>query len=359
MEIEELRHAIDEVDNRLLDLLTERQTLATKLGNMKHAQGIPIYDQARELEILERLRAKNAGHLSEQAVMAAWREIFSASRQAQTPVRVAYLGPEGTFTQQAAMSRFGTSAELIATHTIAAAFAWVVKRTVDYAVLPVENTLQGIVGETVDLLGAARIPLIIGEITTPIHFVFSSTRDKLEDIRTVYSKQEAFLQCSNFLNQPGLENAVRTPVASTSDAVWRAAEDPEGGALSAEIAATHAGVPVLFRHVENNARNKTRFLVLGHDAQPPTGRDKTSVFVKVPNVTGGLENLLAAFKGYDVNLTKIESRPMDDAVNFETWFYIEFEGHMDSLLDSGIVEDHNLIWLGSYPRHDAESIPPS
>lgn len=354
MDIEDLRNAIDDVDNRLLALLTERQGLATRLGDMKRAMGIPIYDQVREMEILSRLNRINNGTLAEEAVMAAWREIFSASRQAQIPVRVAFLGPEGTFTQQAALSKFGTSAELIATHTISAAFSWVLNRTVDYAVLPVENTLHGIVGETVDLLGTARTPLIIGEVTLPIHFVFSSTRDRLEDIRTVYSKQEAFLQCSNFLSQPALENAVRTPVSSTSEAVWRAAEDPDGGALSAEIAASQAGVPILFRHIENNARNKTRFLVLGHDQPPPAGSDKTSLFAKVPNVAGGLESLLSAFRANGINLTKIESRPMDDAGNFDTWFYIEFEGHMDSLKGRDILEKHDLVWLGSYPRHDLD-----
>ncbi|MCC8191149.1 MAG: chorismate mutase [Planctomycetes bacterium] len=351
-EIEALRHAIDGVDDRLLALLTERQKLASRLGEVKRSMGIPIYDQAREMEILDRLRAHNDGTLAEEAVMAAWREIFSASRQAQNPLRVAYLGPEGTFTQQAALYKFGTSADLIATHTISGAFSWIAKRTVDYAVLPVENTLQGIVGETVDLLGAARIPLIIGEIAMPIHFVFSATIDNLEDIRTIYSKGEAFLQCSEFLNQPALEKAVRTPVSSTAEAVWRAAEDATGGALSAEIAATQAGVPILFRHVENDARNKTRFLILGHEQPPPGGNDKTSVFAKVPNVSGGLETLLSSFREHGVNLTKIESRPMDDAVNFETWFYIEFEGHIGDIGDKDLIEKHDLVWLGSYPRYD-------
>ncbi len=350
MDMQQLRQAIDTVDDRLLDLLLERQALASQLGDIKRGMGLPIYDPIRERSILARLAKRNAGRLADQAVLAAWREIFSASRQAQTRVRVAYLGPEGTFTQQAALSRFGSSVEYIASHTIAAAFNWLAKETVDFAVLPVENTLQGVVGETVDLLGAARRPLVAGEIAIPIHFVFSSTRERLEDIRTVYSKQEAFLQCSNFLGQPSLEQATRTPVNSTSDAVRRAAEDPSGAALSAEIAATQQGVPILFRHVENNARNKTRFLVLGHDQPNPTGNDKTSVFAKVPHVAGGLEGLLAAFKAMDINLSKIESRPMDDAVNFETWFYIEFDGHRNDLADSEIFEKYDLVWLGSYPK---------
>lgn len=356
MNLEELRDAVDAVDDRLLDLLKERQRLASRIGDIKRGIGLPIYDPIRERNILARLRENNAGHLAEEAVLAAWREIFSASRQAQTPLRVAYLGPEGTFTQQAALVKFGTSAELLASQTIATAFSWLVKNTVDYAVLPVENTLQGVVGETVDLLGAERRPLIVGEVTIPIHFVFSSVKDRLEDVKTIYSKQEAFPQCSNFLNQPALEQARRVPVASTSDAVRKAAEDSDGAALSAEIAATMTGVPILFRNVENNDRNKTRFLVLGHARPKPTGDDKTSLFAKVPNVSGGLSELLRAFKEHGINLTKIESRPMDSAANFETWFYIEFEGHRDDSAGRDIFDKHDLVWLGSYPRDDWREI---
>lgn len=350
MNLEQLRQAIDAIDDELLELLKKRQGFASRIGELKRAMGLPVYDPVRESSILARLTERNAGELAEVAVLAAWREIFSASRAAQTPLRVAYLGPEGTFTQQAAMAKFGTAAELIATQTIAAAFAFIVKQTVDFAVLPVENTLQGVVGETVDLLGAARMPLIVGEVTLPIHFVFSSTRDRLEDIKTVYSKQEAFPQCSNFLNQPALDKARRVAVASTSEAVWKAAEDPEGGALSAEIAATHAGVPVLFHNIENNARNKTRFFVLSHQRPDAASEEKTSVFAKVQNVSGGLEGLLRAFKDCGTNLTKIESRPMDDAANFETWFYIEFEGTMRDLDGRPGFENYDLVWLGSYPR---------
>lgn len=350
MEIDKLRQRIDDIDNSLLDLLKDRQRLASQLGEIKRGLGLPVYDQNRENTILARLTERNAGDLAEQAILAAWREIFSASRQAQIPMRVAYLGPEGTFTHQAALTRFGSSAELIASHTISAAFSWVVKGTVDFAVLPVENTLQGVVGETVDLLGVNRSALIIGEVTISVHFVFSSTLNRLEDVRTIYSKQEAFPQCSNFLSQPALEQAVRAPVTSTSEAARRAFEDPAGAALSAEIAASQTGIPILYRNVENNARNKTRFLVLGHNQPAATGRDKTSVFAKVPNVSGGLEGLLASFKDCGINLTKIESRPMDDAVNFETWFYIEFDGHRDDLTGHSLFERYDLIWLGSYPK---------
>lgn len=352
MNLEELRQAVDDVDDKLLDLLKTRQKLASQIGALKREMGLPIYDPRRERQILTRLKDNNDGHLSEEGILAAWREIFSASRQAQMPLRVAYLGPEGTFTQQAALLRFGSSAELIATHTIAAAFSWVLKGTIDFAVLPVENTLQGIVGETVDLLGAAREPLIVGEVTLPIHFVFSSVRDRLEDIKTIYSKQEAFPQCANFLSQPALENATRMPVASTAEAARRAAQDPDGAALSTEIAATLAGVPILFHNVENDARNKTRFLVLGRQEIGQGPNDKTSVFAKVANVTGSLEALLRAFKDIGVNLTKIESRPMDRATNFETWFYIEFDGHLHAMADKDIFEKHGLVWLGSYPRSD-------
>ena len=350
--MQEARQAIDEVDNKILDLLIERHHLAMRLGEFKRTHGIPIYDPEREQAILARLAERNAERLNSQAILAIWREIFSASRQSQQPLRVAYLGPEGTFTQQAAMSRFGSSVEFLPSNNITASFNWVKNRMVEYAVLPVENTMHGIVGETVDLLGAARQPLIIGEIILPIHFVFSSRSDSLAEIKSIYSKNEAFLQCSEFLAQPGLSGAVRVPVSSTAEAARLAADDPAGAALSAEIAASQSGVPIRFHHVENNKANKTRFLALGHDPQPRTGNDKTSVFAKVPNVTGGLEALLKSFREHNINLNKIESRPMDSATNFETWFFIDMDGHAEDPGLAKVLANHDLVWLGSYPRFE-------
>ncbi len=271
--MDETRQRIDAMDDQILELLARRLELAKGLGRAKRDKGIPIYDPHREKDILARLLGRNADRLAPGAVKAIWREIFSSSRQAQTPVRVAYLGPEGTFTQQAALARFGSSAEMVASQSISAAFSLVANGTVDYAVLPVENTLQGIVGETVDLLGAAGRPLVIGEIVTPIHFVFASGQNALDGIERVYSKQEAFLQCSNFLAQPGLEKAARAPSTSTAEAARQAAGDPAGAALCPEIAATLAGLPIRYRQVENNPRNKTRFLVLGHSQPERTGDD--------------------------------------------------------------------------------------
>lgn len=356
MPMRQLRQNIDLIDDQLLDLLIRRQQLASQLGDVKRELGLPIFDPHRETGILGRLDQRNSDRLSHRAVRAVWREIFSASRQAQTPLRVAYLGPEGTFTHQAALTRFGSSVELIAHQTINAAFSAFENNRMNFAVLPVENTLQGVVGETVDLLGAAGKPFIIDELVIPIQFVFSSLRERLEDIKTIYSKEEAFPQCSNFLNQPALSNASRKAVASTAEAVLCAARDPAGAALSAEIAASQAGVPILFRHVENVAGNKTRFLILGRRQPAPAGGDKTSVFARVPNVAGGLASLLEAFRARCINLTKIESRPMDDAVDFETWFYIELEGRLDSPDGKDLSKDHKLVWLGTYPRFDAQVV---
>ncbi len=351
----ELRRAIDEIDSTILSLLSKRLGLAKDLGESKKNAGFPIYDPAREKSILARLADENSGRansLSPAAVSAIWREIFSSSRQAQTPTRVAFLGPEGTFTQQAALARFGSSAEMVATQSIAAAFTMVQNETVDFAVLPVENTLHGIVGETVDLLGATGLPLIVGEIVTPIHFVLASRCDELSGVRKIHSKQEAFLQCSGFLNQPALAGAERVPATSTAEAARLAAADPASAALCPDIAATLAGVPIRFRNVENNARNKTRFLVLGRPQPKPTGADRTSVFAKVPNVSGGLAALLRSFSEHGINLSKIESRPMDEAGDFETWFYIDLDGHIDEPNVREAIGKHGLVWLGSYRRFE-------
>lgn len=346
------RSQIDEIDDAVLDLLAKRFSLAASLGEAKKELRIPIYDPEREERILDRLRRRGEGKLTSAAILSIWREIFSASRLVQTRLKVAYLGPEGTFTHQAALARFGSSAELVAGQTIAAAFSWAKNRTVDFAILPVENTLQGVVGETVDLLGRAGEPLVVDEIVLPIHFVFASRRDDLEGVKRIYSKREAFPQCSMFLGQPSLEKAAHAHATSTAEAARLAAEDPEGAALSTDIAASLAGVPIRFGGVENDARNKTRFLVLGHPQPARTGRDQTSVFARVRNVVGGLERLLAAFSERGINLLKIESRPMNEAVNFESWFYINFEGHIGDEAVASIVKEHDMVWLGSCRRRE-------
>lgn len=347
----ETRKRIDEVDDEILELLAQRLELSLALGEAKKRLDLPIYDPLRERAILERLMRRNASRVSPEMIAAIWREVFSASRHAQSPLRVAYLGPEGTFTHQAVMARFGSSVESVASRTIAAAFGWIRNQTVDFAVLPVENTLQGIVGQTVDLLGRAGLPLVVDEIVLPIHFVFATGQDRLEGVKRIYSKQEAFPQCGEFLQQPALRNAELVSAASTSEAARLAAKDREGAALASDIAATLAGVPILFRHVEDNAMNKTRFLILGHRQPEPTGDDQTSVFARVRNVAGGLVGLLKSFSDRGINLTKIESRPMDEAANFESWFYINFDGHILQPGIADIIKEHEMVWLGSYRKH--------
>ncbi|MDR1613181.1 MAG: chorismate mutase [Planctomycetota bacterium] len=350
--MKKLRSRIDEIDDAMLDLAAERFFLAASLGAAKKELRIPVYDPEREELILRRLCKRGEGKLAKSTILSIWREIFSASRLAQTRLKAAYLGPEGTFAHQAALARFGSSSELVAGQTIAAVFAWVKRRTVDFAILPVENTLQGVVGETVDLLGRSDEPLIIDAMILPIHFVFASRRDDLEGVRRIYSKREAFPQCSVFLDQPALANAAHVPATSTAEAARRAADDPEGAALSPGIAASLAGVPIRFEHVENDSRNKTRFLILGRPQPARTGRDQTSVFARARNVVGGLERLLAAFSERGINLTKIESRPLNEAVNFESWFYINFDGHIGDAAVASLIKEHDMVWLGSYRRED-------
>ncbi|MDR0362295.1 MAG: chloride transporter [Planctomycetota bacterium] len=302
--------------------------------------------------ILDRLCRRGDGKLSASAIVPVRREISSASRPVRTRIKVAYLGPEGTFTHQAVLARFGSSADFVASQTIDSVFDLVKNHTVDYAVLPVENTLQGVVGQTVDLLGKAGLPLIVDEIVTPINFVLASRCDTLDEIRRIYSKREAFPQCAKFLNQPALARVEHVHSTSTAEAARQAASEPGGAALSPGIAATMAGLPIRFRNVENNARNKTRFLVLGHRQPERTGHDQTSVFGKVRNVVGGLVDLLRSFSDRGINLTRIESRPMDDAVDFESWFYINFDGHIDDEPVREIIAEHDMIWLGSFRRRD-------
>ena len=348
-ELRKLRDIIDKLDEEIAGLLVKRLDNAKKIGVIKRAQQKNIYDPLRERQIFENMHKNLPADFPHATAEAIWREIVSLSRQVQSPSKVAYLGPEGTFTQQAAIMSFGASAEFIAANTIATAFSWVKKQTVDYAVLPVENTLQGIVGETVDLLGVFGKPLVVGEIILPISMVFASQSENLKQIKRIYSKKEALFQCLAFLNQPDLEQAERIEVESTAAAAKKAALDPEAASISADIAANFAGVPIRFKQIEDNHGNKTRFFILGHNQRDASGHDKTSVSVKVPNVAGGLARLMRQFQEAEINMTKIDSRPIDNTADFETWFYIDFEGHISNPKIHELIKSNHMVWLGSYP----------
>ncbi len=353
MNLTHLREEIDAIDNKILELLTKRMNVVRKVGELKHRSGTSIYRPEREKDILNRLKNLNEGPLNDAAIEAIYLEIFAVSRNLELPERVAYLGPEGSYTHQAAESRFGAMSEYLSMNTISSIFNTIESKRAKYGVIPIENNTDGIVGETLDLLGKSNL-LIVAEMMMPIHHTFATKCDKLSNIKRIYSRDIAFGQCRNFLSEYSLDNAERFPVDSTAKAAMLASKERDSAVICSHIAAKLHSIPILFENIEDAHTNKTRFIIVSDFKNKPSGYDKTSVFAKILNSDkpGALMGLLKDLNDLNINMTKIESRPVDDIGDFNFWFFIDFEGHYD---DKNIQElftkrGEELKWLGSYPK---------
>lgn len=355
MDLKEIRNRIDAVDNELLTLLNTRMELVKEVGILKRAEKSVIYRPEREQEILRRLEQQNDGLLNKSAIEAIFLEIFAVSRNLELPERVAFLGPEGSFTHQAAESRFGGMSEYLVLPTIRSVFDSVETGRAAFGVVPVENNQEGIVPETVDLLREKEL-LIAAELYLSIHFTLVSKADSVRDIKTIYSKDIAFRQCSVFLREYFDESEVEfVPVDSTSKAARLAAGEPASAAICSSISAKLFKIPVLFDNIENSDQNRTRFLILGKDFKnQPTDHDKTTIIANLPhtNTPGVLFRFLKDFNDRGINLTKIESRPSRNGSDFGFWFFVEFEGNRHDPAIGEIMKKHegDLKWLGSYIR---------
>jgi len=355
MTLESLRNDIDGLDDQLLNLLNQRMELVRRVGELKRSTNTVIYRPEREKQILDRLHEQNNGLLNRSAIEAIFLEIFAVSRNLELPERVAYLGPEGSFTHQAAESRFGALSAYMALPTIRSVFESVETGRVRFGVVPIENNQEGIVEEAIDLLLEKDLR-IAAEIQIPVHFTFATKAEKLTDITHIYSKDIAFRQCSKFLNDSfeGLK-AELIPVESTSKAAKLAAQQPYTAALCSSIAAKLFNVPVLFDNIEDSDLNRTRFLILAKDfVNQPSGHDKTTLIARLPNTNspGVLAEFLQEFNTRRINLTKIESRPLRDGATFRYWFLLECEGHASDPDLHEILNHHaaEVKLLGSYVR---------
>jgi chorismate mutase/prephenate dehydratase len=355
MTLESLRNDIDALDNQLLTLLNQRMELVKKVGEFKRTTNTVIYRPEREKQILDRLNGQNVGLLNRSAIEAIFLEIFAVSRNLELPERVAFLGPEGSFTHQAAESRFGAMSAYVALPTIRSVFESVETGRVRFGVIPIENNQEGVVSEAIDLLLEKDLR-IAAEAQLSVHFTFATKAENLTDITHIYSKDIAFRQCSRFLNDSfdGLQ-AEMVPVESTSKAAKLAAQDPNTAALCSHIAAKLFDVPIFFDNVENTNLNRTRFLILAKDFEnQPSGYDKTTLIARLPNTDspGVLAEFLQEFNARGINLTKIESRPLRDGATFRYWFLLECEGHASDPELQEILNHHSaeVKLLGSYVR---------
>jgi chorismate mutase / prephenate dehydratase len=355
VELQDLRNRIDGLDDQLLDLLNERMELVKKVGELKRSSQSIIYRPEREKQILDRLSKHNNGLLTRQAIDAIFFEIFAVSRNLELPERVSYLGPEGSFTHQAAEGRFGAMSEYLVLPTIHSVFESVETGRAKFGVVPIENNQEGIVIETVDFLREKNLS-IVAEMLLKVHFTFASQSDSLRDIKRIYSKDIAFRQCGKFINEylegMGVE---LIPVDSTSKAAKLASEEPDAAAICSSISARLFGVPILFDNIEDSDQNQTRFLILAKDfTNVKSNEDKTTIIANLPNTNrpGVLYEFLKDFNDRGINLTKIESRPLRGEAAFRAWFLVEFLGHMDDPPVQEIMHKYgtHLKWLGSYVK---------
>jgi chorismate mutase/prephenate dehydratase len=348
-DIEKLRREIDALDDELVALVQRRAGLAQKIGSLKH--GAPAYRPEREAEILKRMSSKT-GLLPSDRMIAVFREIISACRGLEEAIRVSYLGPEGTFSEQAVRKHFGSAVEGVACASVDEAFRRCESGGVQFTVVPAENSTEGVVGRTLDLLVATPLR-ICGEVELRVQQNLLS-KEALQTIKRVYSHAQSLGQCNGWLAQ-NLPNAERVPVASNAEAAQRAAKEPQSAAIAGEAAGERYGLNTLARSIEDDPNNTTRFLVLGHVAAAPSGRDRTSLVVSAENKPGAVHALLTPLAQHGVSMTRIESRPARARTAlWEYLFFIDVEGHeQDPRLAAALAALRGkapfLKILGSYP----------
>ncbi|GHV05482.1 chorismate mutase [Campylobacterota bacterium] len=349
MNMSKIRLQINAIDDQLLALLEERMELVRAIGEIKRQSGTAIYRPDREREILDRLGA-HKGVLTKSAIEAIFLEIFAVSRHLELAEKIAFLGPVGSFSHQAAESRFGAFGEYLAMQTIAAVFNAVEAGRAKYGVVPIANNVSGLVGDTIDKLETSSL-LIASDMELPIHHAFASRAESLNAIKRVYSKDVAFCQCRAFFAEHLLETLDYIPVESTTKAAQLASADHEAAAVCSHIAAKLHDLPVLFENIEDSGENRTRFAILSDFQNPASGKDKTTILAQTPNKAGALFLLLKEFNDAAINLTKLDSRPSKGDES-RSQFFIDFDGHRDDPAVAAILERRKdtIKWLGSYAK---------
>ncbi|MBI4319225.1 MAG: prephenate dehydratase [Chloroflexi bacterium] len=351
MDLDAPRHRIDEIDHHIVELLNERANLALQVGAIKAQEGRSVHDPQRENQVYANLETANRGPLGNDALRAIYREVIATMSELQRPRTVAFLGPPATFSHEAARLHFGTTARFIPAKTIAEVFAMAEKGTADQGLVPVENSTDGVVGHTLDLLADTELK-ICAEIPLPIsHHLLSC--GSLDAIRRVYSHPQALAQCRNWLGS-NLPNAELIEVSSTARAAEMVVSDPTAAAISNELAAEVYGLAILQRRIEDNPFNYTRFLVIGNSMCARTGDDRTAVVFSIKDRVGALHDTLEIFLRYGVNLTRIESRPSRRKA-WDYVFFVDAIGHpedpsLEAALSDLAKECVYVRVLGSWPK---------
>ncbi len=350
--MKELRDEIDALDDQILFLLNRRAQAVIEVGKIKADQQLRFYVPEREVEILRRLTGANPGPFPNEALKSIYREIISASLALEKPLSVAFLGPRATFTHLACLKHFGESADYVAQINVSWVFDVVERGNADFGVVPIENSSEGIVSNTLDMFIDHNL-LISGEILIEVaHDLLSVTGD-IEHVKKVYSHPHAIAQCRMWLER-NLGNAAVFDVESTARAAELAIDDPSAAAIAGEAAAKIYGLKCIRKRIQDNTNNYTRFIIIGKIAPERTGNDKTSVLFSSRDEVGALHLMLEPFSRYRINLTKIESRPVKKKA-WEYLFFLDMEGHITDdpvarALDELRMRAQYLKILGSYPR---------
>jgi chorismate mutase/prephenate dehydratase len=353
MNLPEHRKAIDKLDAHIVKLLNERTKHVLAIGEIKIKAGEEIYAPHRERVVLQRICRKNNGPITNESLRAIYREIMSSALSLEKSLAVAYLGPEATFTHQAAIRRFGTSLRYSPQKTVADVFTEVSKNRADYGVVPVENSTEGVVTHTLDMFVDSDLK-IVAQIVLPVQHCLLSKYSRSQ-IKKLYSHPQSLGQCRGWV-QANLPRVEIIETSSNARSAEFAAREKGSAAIAGVLASEKYKVPVLEYDIQDNASNATRFLVLGRQCSPATGNDRTSMMFSIVHRVGALYRALAPFRRYRINMTKIESRPSKRKA-WEYFFFVDCDGHVNDRKVAkaiAMLSEHcsYVKVLGSYPNSE-------
>ena len=353
MQIKNKRKEIDTIDRKIITLLNKRAQVSKKIGLIKRQLNKEIYSPEREKEIIKNIKKINKGPLSSDSLTSIYREIMSSSFALEKPLKIAYLGPQATFTHLAALHKFGSKVSYNACESIAEVFLDVERGNSDYGVIPIENSIEGAVSHTLDMFVDSDLKICSEIILDISHNLLGNC--KIIDIKRIYSNPQVFGQCRIWL-QVNLPKAELIEVSSTTKAAQIVSKTKNAACIASILAAKVYNLKILAKEIEDSPHNVTRFLVIAKNDVPPTNEDKTSIMFSIKDRVGALHDMLIPFKKYRINLTKIESRPSKKKA-WDYYFFLDLSGHRQEPRVKRALQELDLKCkflkiLGSYPRHE-------
>jgi len=350
MDLTPLRKKIDALDAKIIELLNDRAAITLSIGQEKIKNKKPIYAPEREQDVLKRIKSLNGGPIKNEAVEAIYREIMSASLALEKPLRIAYMGPEATFSHLASLKKFGSSVGHVACDNVAEVFSKVESGDCDYGVVPIENSIEGVVTHTMDLLVESDLKICSQVLLDVTHHLMSKVA--MSKVKEVYSHPQVLGQCRQWLMK-NMPKAHLIPVVSTTKAAQMVVNKKNAACIASQVAASLYGLTILKKNIQDSAHNITRFLVISTMDVPPTGSDRTSLVFSIKDKVGALHAMLTPFMRNQINLTKIESRPSKKKA-WDYYFFVDCEGHQsDAKVARALAQLEGMCKflkiLGSYP----------